>query len=155
MKNAKRDRRAEVVREMIGKSMSYMGCFFCSFHFVLPYPPEASAGRPVFSVLLFFFFSFFFFSLLLPSAVRDIPSKKSVAHSRWRHRCAPSTLQSSPSSPFDSFHRFLLSLSCAGAFFFLPGSGDTQRGGELRTVGGGVESKTKRELKKIILIKTN
>lgn len=36
MENAKRDRRAEVVREMIGKSMSYM--FFCSFHFRVVVP---------------------------------------------------------------------------------------------------------------------
>ena len=122
MKNAKRDREAGVVREMTGTSMLiYVFLFF----FVSPYPLKASAGCPAFSVLLFFllllyFFSFFSCSLLLPSTVQGIPS--SLAHGEWSHRCAPSTLQPSLSSPLDSFSdfSFLFSLSLAGAFFFLP-----------------------------------
>ena len=108
MKNAIRDRRAGVVREMIGKSMLDMFFFFFFALSVFPYPPEASAGCPASSVLAVFLQSSFSSTFsssscsppsLCPAAVRDIPSKKSRAHGGWRHRCAPNTLQLELPSP--------------------------------------------------------
>lgn len=91
---------------------------FFLLSYLSSYPLEAVAGCPVSSTPLIFyplFLFFFFFSLLLFSALRDIPSKKSLACWRKRHRRAPCYLLLLDSSSFQLSTR---------AFFF-PGSGDT------------------------------
>lgn len=121
------------------------GCcvfFVLSFRFVSPYPSEASAGRPVFSVLLFFCQSSFSCTFSSPSSSSSpsfCPLPSRVFHQRRVRLMVDggiAALQTHPSFHylllFNSFLCFLLSLvTLVGrSIFLLPGSSDTERRGE-------------------------
>lgn len=133
----------------------YILLFFCSYCVVSPYPPEASAGCPVFSVLVFFLFhSFFSSTLSSPSSFSSpafCPPLFGIFHQRRVGLMVDRGIDALPTQ--SSFHYPLLwlfslfspSLSLAGAFFCVSSSGDTRRGGGWGQAG--VEKKTERERK--------